>query len=207
MATTNSIALGKSKGSIGNVTLNRLKGQQIAKAKITSTTNVNSAGQVTSRSKMSNIVMAWQFLYLFMANAKALRKPTESVYNAFVRIFKTLTSAIIADSASMAAGLLAGVEAAAGNFIKVTGLTSVGAVVVVAFETGGLPFVINSYVSVIAFDSVAGNQTILSRVITEAEWNAGTLTTTQSTAGSDTMGGYIFNAGKKKCSNIVFASI
>lgn len=205
MAVFDSIALGKSKGSIGNVTTTRLKGQGVAKSKITQTTNVNSVGQVTSRGKMSNIVMAYQYLALFLVNAVALRKQTESVYNAFVRGFKTEISEAIADSKAAAAALLTGLAGLSGNFIKISDVLILNGVGTVSFDTGGLPWVSDAILRVITYSSNTGQSLVTSVAITEEQWNAGEVILANQLLNGDKSGAYIYSPLAKKCSNIIFA--
>lgn len=207
MAKFDSVLLGKSKGSVGNITTSRLKGQNIAKAKITSTTNVNSAGQQLSRGKMSNIVLAWQFLAIFMVSATALRKSTESVYNAFVRGFKSGISEVVAVSRPAAAALLSGVEGLAGNFITVLFTSYVDTTAIFSLNTGGLPYTADTYVRAIGFNSLTGEQKIIDRVITEVEWNAGSVSVLAMLDGADNVGVYIYNATTNKCSNVLFSIV
>ena len=207
MAIFDSILLGKSKGSVGNVTTSRLKGQNIAKAKITSTTNLNSPGQQISRVKMSNIVLAWQFLAIFMVNATALRKSTESVYNAFVRGFKSGISDILAASRPTAAALLGGVEGLAGNFITVGYTSYVGTTTIFALNTGGLPYVTGTFIRAIGFDSFSGDQKIIDRVVTEEEWINGSVSVLDMLHGADMVGVYVYGKIENKCSNVLFAYV
>lgn len=205
MAVFNSIALGKSRGSIGNVTTARLKGQGVAKSKITQTTNVNSVGQVTSRGKMSNIVMAYQYLALFLVNAVALRKQTESVYNAFVRGFKTEISEDIADSKAAAAALLTGLAGLSGNFITVSDVLILNGIGTVSLNPGGLPWVSDAILRVITYNSNTGQSLVTSVAVTESQWNAGEVVLTDQLLGGNKAGAYIYSPLEKKCSNILFA--
>lgn len=204
MAKFDSIVFGKSSGSIGNVTTARLKGQNIAKAKITQTTNVNSVGQVESRGKMSNIVLAWQFLSVFLVYISALRKPVESNYNAFVRGFKTLVSDVVVASRSAAAALLNGLDGLAGNFVTISSVAGAGASVTIALVTGGLPFSATTYVRVISYISATGESQIVNRLITEAEWLAGAIIVTGNLATATDCGAYLYDSLNKKCSNVFF---
>lgn len=207
MAIFDSILLGKSKGSVGNVTTSRLKGQNVAKAKITSTTNVNSAGQQLSRGKMSNIVLAWQFLAIFMVSATALRKSTESVYNAFVRGFKSGISEVLAASRPAAAALLAGVEGLVGNFISVAYTSYVDTTAIFALNTSGLPYVTGTFIRAIGFNSLTGEQKIIDRVVTEIEWNAGSVSVLDMLDSAYMVGVYVYGTIENKCSNVLFASV
>ncbi len=207
MAIFNSIALGKSSGSIGNVTTARLKGQGVAKSRITQTTNVNSPGQVESRGKMSNIVLAWQFLAIFLVSISALRKSTESNYNAFVRGFKSEINDVVAISRSLAAAMLSGLSGLAGNFITVVHVGFSTGTESLSFLTGGLPFSAGTMVRVIAFDAISGESTIVERAVTNVEWLAGELDVTSLLASCSHVGAYIFNTSDKKCSNIMISAI
>lgn len=206
MAKFDSVLLGKSTGSIGNVTTSRLKGQNIAKAKITATTNVNSAGQVESRSKMSNIVLAWQFLSIFLVNISALRKSTESNYNAFVRGFKSGISDVLATSRAAAAGMLDDVVGLLGNFVSVALDTYAGTTVTVELVTGGLAYSASTKIRVLSFIEASGEQKIVDRVVTEAEWLAGSIVVLANIASADHLGIYVYDDTTKKCSNVVFTA-
>jgi len=205
MAIFQSIVLGSSKGSVGNVTTTKLKGQNVAKAKITSTTNVKSPGQVESRGKMSNIVMAYQFLALFLVYATAWRKSTESVYNAFVRGFKTEISDVVAASAPLAAGLLAGLSGLAGNFVNVSALNLVTSNLTVTFETGGLPYVDGYSIVAITWDETTGEKQQAQRALTSVEWAAGSAVVAGMLEAAGHKGAYIYDSATKKCSNALFA--
>jgi len=204
MAIFDSILLGKSRGSVGNVTTARLKGQNVAKSKITSTTNVKSPSQVDSRNRMSNIVKAYQYLAIFLLYIVALRKPTESTYNAFVRGFKTGMGNTLTESKSEAASFLAGVVGLTGNFITFQNGAQVGENVTVDFATGGLPYVATNVVRIITFDGISGASVIVERTITEIEWNAGSAIIAGNLAGATNLGGYIYDLPSKKCSNVYF---
>jgi hypothetical protein len=87
MAIFNSIALGTGKKSIGNVTLLKLKGQNIAKAKITATTNRKTPAQVAQRNQLTNAVKTWPFMKAFMSLIISQKRSVESLYNVYVRLF------------------------------------------------------------------------------------------------------------------------
>jgi len=87
MAIFNSIALGRAKQSLGNVTTVVLKGQAIAKQKITSTTNRNTEGQVDQRNQLRNVVKVWPYFKAFLTQLKSQVRSTESIFNAYVRMF------------------------------------------------------------------------------------------------------------------------
>lgn len=202
MSKFSSIALGHSRGSIGNVTTNRLKGQQIAKAKIISTTNVSSVGQVASRGRMSNIVMAWQFLSVFLMFAKGWRKKTESVYNAFVRRYKSVMSDVVEDSRSMAATLLVAGQGIQGNYAMVDGMSGVAQATVVSFSTGGIPLAPGTHIRILGFNSVSGSNNIVDVPLTDAAWASGEYETDVLGADSDYRAAYIYTLDGKKCSNL-----
>ena len=103
MAIIQSILVGKGKGKIGNVVLSGLKGQTVAKQFNSSPSNPRTVAQTANRVKMTNAVLAWQFLANFMSNAKGLRKQLESVYNAFVRSIVNDMNTVIEVSRGVAA--------------------------------------------------------------------------------------------------------
>ena len=120
MAIIQSILVGKGKGKIGNVVLSNLKGQTVAKQLNSSPSNPRTVAQTANRVKMANAVLAWQFLSSFMSNAKGLRKPLESIYNAFVRTVVSDMSSVLAGSRALAAKNALGLNLFSGNWFKVS---------------------------------------------------------------------------------------
>jgi hypothetical protein len=207
MSKFNSVLIGSGSGSVGNVTLNKLRGQNIAKAKITTTTNVKSPGQVSSRGKMSNIVLAWQFLSIFMSLASALRKPTESIYNAFVRLFKTGISATIAATPIAAATLLGNVISAARNYATVSSITYGTGAYSVVFDSKQLPFDDHTYVQLIGWNDSTKVSVILNKALVEQDWTEGSVSITSAVTGMTHVGCYLYNNTDKKCSEVYFHSL
>lgn len=90
MAKVNSVAIGKAKGSIGNVTFRTLKGQVIASQKQESKKGtLGTFSQVQRRVHWSNLVNAYRMLNNVaqggMQDAFPMRAKVESAYNAFMR--------------------------------------------------------------------------------------------------------------------------
>lgn len=202
MAIINSIVMGKSRGKIGNVVTCNLKGQVVAKSRNYAPANPKTTLQTNSRAKMSNAVMAWQFLVTFMANAFAIRKPLESTYNAFVRLSKNLFSDAIADSGALALAAMSSFTFGLGNFVSIVSGSLLGTTATITFETGGIPFVTGSKVRNISFIPATGQNVIVDRAITEAEWLAGQLSLTGCLTGSEMMFTYIYETASNKISNI-----
>ena len=207
MAIFNSIVIGKASGKIGNVVLCSLKGQNVAKSRNYSPTNPRTVLQTNSRGKMSNAVLAWQFLSLFLVNINALRKSTESNYNAFIRLSKNLFSGTVANSGCDAAAMLADLSVGISSFVLISDLTYAIDSVTATFSTGGLPFIAGSRLHYIGFNNTSGANVIIDHVITEAEWNLGIITFAFSRIGFDTIAAYVYNNQANKCSNILFAEV
>lgn len=204
MAIINSIVMGKSRGKIGNVVTCTLKGQVVAKSRNYAPSNPKTTLQTNSRAKMSNAVMAWQFLVTFMAYAFAIRKPLESTYNAFVRLTKNYFSDVIAASGAVAMLDFGGQEIGLGNYSIIGETSLVGTNLTVPFETGGVPFIQGSKVRNITFISATGQNVIVDRAVTEIEWNAGSLVLAGCLAASDVSLTYIYETLNNKISNIKF---
>lgn len=91
MAKFDSIALGKSTGSLGNVTLRHVNGENIASQKISKgTQKVGTRAQVLRRCRLSNLVTAYQKLNALgdgngMAQSFPNRPRFQSNFNAFVK--------------------------------------------------------------------------------------------------------------------------
>lgn len=205
MAIINSVALGKSRGKIGNIVTATLKGQVIAKERNYSPANPKTELQVNSRGKMSNAVLAWQFLALFFSMAMALRKSTESTYNAFVRYAKNFFPAAIAASRPQAAYLLAGVELFSGNWIVATLNAIAPGEGYVLLNTGGLPFNALSRARVIEFDQVSGTNFISDVAITEAYWNAGQVPYASDSVDATTVYAFVYTSDGSKISSFASA--
>lgn len=203
MAIINSIVMGKSRGKIGNVVTCTLKGQVVAKSRNYAPANPKTTLQTNSRAKMSNAVMAWQFLVTFMDNAFAIRKPLESTYNAFVRLTKNAFSDTIAESGSLALLAMSSRSIGLGNFATIGSVSLVGTSATIPFETGGIPFIAGTKVRIITFISTTGQNIIVDRAVTAAEWLAGTLAVTGCLAGSDVSFSYIYEPTSNKISNIL----
>jgi len=206
MAINNSVALGKTKGSIGNVTFARLKGQQISKSKIEAKGAILPANQSPAQIRMKNVVMAYQVIAMFLQFATGLRKSTESVFNAFVRIFKSSCSAVLSTSGWSALLELGGKAISSGNFIQANELTRTDPNITVRLITGGTAFLTNSYVAVMKVISATGANVSVQHLITEAEWNAGQIVIALVQAASDFSIIYAYNVPLKKCSEPVITT-
>ena len=173
MAIIDSVLVGKGRGKIGNVVLQGIKGQTVAKQLNPAPANPRTTAQTESRNQMANTVLAWQFLSVFFAFAGALRKPLESTYNAFVRLFKNSAVSGSLPCRATAAQSALNSYLFAGNWIQITSLTDGGSVTDVAFNTGGLPFIAGSKLRVIGIDTSEQAFTIGETALTEAMWTAG----------------------------------
>lgn len=202
MAIFQSIALGKSRGSLGNVTTARVKGQNVAKEKIVSTTNVKSPAQVASRGKMSNAVLAYQYLAVFLSQAFALRKSTESIFNAFVRLTKNIYSDIVSDFSWAAANMIAGEETIGGNWFKIIAIVNGGGNTTVNFETAGLSYPVGARLRIIQFSPASGQFDIQEMDVTSDDWVAGGVVFPQVAIVDSDFYAYIYSADKKKITGI-----
>ena len=204
MSIINSIVVGKAKGKVGNVVLVNLKGQQVMKSLNTSPANPKTPLQVASRSKMSNAVLAWQFLAVYLQYMSPLRKSTESTYNAFVRLSKSSFDAEVASSPSKAAQMLNDLNIGAGNFISATTATYLSGSIACLMNTGGLPFMVGTICRLISYDVYSGENFILEKNVTEAEWLASVCTIVTAKENLGYSSTYFYNVSERKCSNISF---
>ena len=173
MAIIDSVLVGKGRGKIGNVVLQGIKGQTVAKQLNPAPSNPRTVLQTESRVRMANTVAAWQFLSVFFAFAGALRKPLESVYNAFVRIYKNKAGAGQVFSRVLNAMQLLGGFQFAGNWVSITSIVLGVGTTKVNFTTGGLPFVQASTLRMIGIDLEGQAFTIAEHVLDSNAWNAG----------------------------------
>ena len=207
MAIFNSIALGKTKGSIGNITTTTLKGQSVAKQRNFNPANPRTVDQVNSRGKMSNAVKAWQFAAIFFSLIDALRKPLESNYNAFVRLTKTAFTDTVQSSGALALSFLEGALTFVGNFISVTTVLPAEASVTVSFNTNGLAYDASAHVRILSWDQLTSKNIIVDRVISAPEWAAGSAVVLADMVTVSHGSAYIYTADKAKCSNFIIAAV
>lgn len=203
MAIIQSILVGKGKGKIGNVVLSGLKGQTVAKQLNSSPSNPRTVAQTENRVKMANAVLAWQFLAMFFNYAKGLRKPLESVYNAFVRTVVSDMETTLAASRANAASFALGLDSFSGNWFAIENETVSTSELVASFNPSGLAWA-NSYRVVFMYYSTgSGIQKVIERALTEAEFNAGEVSqSTVDVAGVEVTSLYIYDSATSKITNI-----
>lgn len=205
MAIIQSILVGKGKGKIGNVVLSNLKGQTVAKQLNSNPSNPRTVAQTANRVKMANAVLAWQFLSDFMSNAKGLRKPLESVYNAFVRGVVNNMGSVLAGSRALAAKSALELEKFSGNWFKVSIIGVANGTITVSFSSAGAVWSPSLRACGIVFDSDTNSQTVVDRSIGEVEFNAGTFDLFCGNIALDDLAAvYLYDSASSKITNISF---
>ena len=199
--------MGKSKGKIGNVVTATLKGQVIAKSRNFSPANPKTTLQTNSRGKMSNAVMAWQFLSTFLVFIAPFRKSTESTYNAFIRLTKNSFSNVIALSRALAVTQLSGLNFGSSNYPTMSSAVSNFDSVSCAWLTNGVPFEQGMTLRVININSLLGENVIAEHQLTTVEFDLLSLQVDCVQSTSDFASAYIYNESNNKCSNVVFSVI
>lgn len=202
MAIIDSVLVGKGRGKVGNVVLQGIKGQTVAKQLNPAPANPRTVSQTDSRNRMTNTVMAWQFLSVFFAYAGALRKPLESTYNAFVRLFKNSANVILSPTRVSAALNALSSYLFVGNWIYIAGISVESGNSVIAFNTGGLQFVEGSKVRVIGLDLDGQAFTIQEVALTNSMWNAGSATSTLSINDYSAVAAYVYTPDQSKISSL-----
>lgn len=207
MAIIQSILVGKGKGKIGNVVLSNLKGQTVAKQLNSSPSNPRTVAQTDNRVKMANAVLAWQFLSQFFEPAKGLRKPLESVYNAFVRTVKNGLSDILYSSRLLAAQAALSGDWFVGNWFTISvGELSTDALAL-EVSASGIAHSDNMHVRCIVSDNIAHEQRVVDRAVTLAEFTAGTITVEFAALANVSFGAaYIYDSASSKITNVTFES-
>ena len=203
MAIIQSILVGKGKGKIGNVVLSGLKGQTVAKQLNSSPSNPRTVAQTANRVKMANAVLAWQFLSQYFNYAKGLRKPLESVYNAFVRGIISVMLSVLETSRANAAMSALRLSAFSGNWFTIQNDTVDRDVLVASFNPSGLVWAPSYRVVFMYFNVDSGLQKVIERALTEAEFNAGEVSqTTDDIADIHMNSLYIYDNATSKITNI-----
>ena len=205
MAIIQSILVGKGKGKIGNVVLSGLKGQTVAKQLNSSPSNPRTVAQTANRVKMANAVLAWQFLAQFFSYAKGLRKPLESVYNAFIRGVVRDMSLGLETSRASAAGYALSLGNFSGNWFGVEIGTGVAGALEAEFNASGVSWSPSYRVACINFDSATGEQRVIERALTEAEFNAELVSFPVAEIGTLVLCSlYIYDSASSKITNIAY---
>lgn len=208
MAIIQSILVGKGKGKIGNVVLSNLKGQTVAKQLNSSPSNPRTVAQTANRVKMANAVLAWQFLSSFMSNAKGLRKPLESIYNAFVRTVVSDMSSVLAGSRALAAKYALELKLFSGNWFTVSISSVANNAINISFSSDGAVWSPSSRARGIVFDPDTNIQVVIDRSISEVEFNAGTIVLQSSVSiPEDSAAVYLYDSATSKTTNIAFKLI
>lgn len=203
MAIIQSILVGKGKGKIGNVVLSGLKGQTVAKQLNSSPSNPRTVAQTANRVKMANAVLAWQFLANFMGYAKGLRKPLESVYNAFVRGVVQDMATLLETSRALAAAAALRLGSFSGNWFTIENVSTTNAALKAEFNTSGIAWASTYRIVFMYFSYGSGLQKVVERALTEAEFNAGKVShTTTDVADVEMTSLYIYDSATSKITNI-----
>lgn len=203
MAIIQSILVGKGKGKIGNVVLSGLKGQTVAKQLNSSPSNPRTVAQTDNRIKMANAVLAWQFLSLFFASAKGLRKPLESVYNAFVRIVKSSMRGEL-ESSRITAGVWALAQNVfLGNWFTVSIAGHDKERITLSLTNSGIAWLPSYRACAMLVDNVTKQQMVVEVSVTEEDFNAGeVIILFPDLVGEDVAAAYIFDSASSKITNI-----
>lgn len=202
MAVVNSIMGGKSTGKIGNAVFSVINGQTVSKQLNLHPRNPQTVAQTANRLQMKNAVLVYQLLSTFLAYFKAPKKSVESIYNAFVRLFKAgfANDALYATVADKVSGMIAAMGLYLGNFVTITGFDPANPANL-SFTTGGLPYPVNAYARYWNY-AVDGTVTVGSVAITEAQWNAGAVPIPDLVAAENEFLFYIYTSDGTKNSNI-----
>lgn len=205
MAILKSLIFDGSKGSIGNVTLAVLKGQTIAKQKIANPTPSATSGQVDSRGRMSNAVMAWQFLAIFFLFFIGEKKQTESIYNSFIRLTKSLFSPDVAATPVLAINMLIGSSIGLPKLCEIISSSIDGDDIVVSFATGGLVKPIDAKLRMIAIKESTSANVITEMGISDEAWAEGSLTIPNLALNYDLTAIYMYSLINRNNSNCRFS--
>lgn len=208
MAIIQSILVGKGKGKIGNVVLSGLKGQTVAKQLNSSPLNPRTVAQTSNRVKMANAVLAWQYLASFFSAAKALRKPLESTYNAFIRSVKAGMSSAPSETRVQAAKSALSHEAIAGNWFPISLSDLNQDSLTVTLSASGVAHSESMRVRGILLSETSGEQSIVDRAVALAEFTAGSFSLQLSAIDApECVGIYIYDSAGSKITNVAFSWI
>ena len=203
MAIIQSILVGKGKGKIGNVVLSGLKGQTVAKQLNSSPSNPRTVAQTVNRVQMANAVLAWQFLSLFFASAKGLRKPLESTYNAFVRTVKGSMRSVLDASRKIAGVWVLEQNLFPGNWFNINLESNGNDKITLSLLNSGVQWLPSYHVCVLTVDNASESQNVIDVPVSESDFNSGVITVNISGMHpTNTVGAYVYDSASSKITNI-----
>lgn len=202
MAIINSVLAGKAKGKIGNIVLATVKGQTTAREYNPNPTYSDSAGQTLQRGRLRNAVMAWQFLNIFLQHAKPLAKSTESVYNAFIRLIVNLLPEIAYTTRAEAGAQALAELQFSGNYVTADSPIVAGLDITVNFSTNYFPWSAGIKMYILNYESVTGYRYLKAVNVSEAQWAAGSVLSSDASFVASSVSAYIVSADGSKMSNI-----
>jgi hypothetical protein len=125
MAQYNSVLLGKSIGSVGNLTTTSIKGQKILKQKIPKRNFVPSQAQTAQRIKLMNSAAAYTTISVPFQYAGNMKLIHESYPNEFSRLFTPyLSSTLYASNNSWVVDLANKPQIYLGNYVTIHSLSN-----------------------------------------------------------------------------------
>lgn len=118
MAIVSSTAIGKAKGSIGNVVFSTQKGRTIARERNYSPANPNTEAQQVQRTKMADVVAAFKLIGKPASAGFTVGSKVSSTYNRFVTANIAGISEVLTDSVYGALVPYRGLVVANGSLVK-----------------------------------------------------------------------------------------
>ena len=119
MAIVNSIAIGKSSGSLGNIVFQVVQGRTVARQKNTSISTPQTPAQVAIHNQFLNCILAYKFMKSFIEPMRKMRRKGENLFNLYMRLTAGLWSSELAINSSFACAMLKNKSIGATNVINI----------------------------------------------------------------------------------------
>jgi len=207
MAIYNSIALGKAKGSIGNLTLSVLNTQAIVKAKKEKTGKIIPGFYSSANYRLLNAVKLYQLMALYLSNFYADKKRPESRANLFIRLIISFMPTIQVDSIATIFSYLSNNFLSHSRFFGYFMPNYDVGEILIQHNMANQQYIPLSTCRVFFLDSVTTLWSYVEHVITEAEWNNNSFLVDLGTDTATDSSIYIYCLKGKLSSPIYFTSI
>lgn len=202
MAIIDSIALGKSKGSIGNVTFYQLNGQTVARYRNTSPRDPKTPAQLAQRQGISNTTSAFSLMKEWAKGLIAIKVGKQTYYNRFTSIMITQFSRLsYATPLDVIKGTV-GVGAGVGNSIYLLRPELVGSLIKIVIDKNNQAYKAGWVVNFGLIDESENAFNSISKSLTLTDWNNGFIEFDVIGSLNYKTFAYAYNLAEKKLSDI-----
>lgn len=171
MAIVDSIALGKSKGSIGNVTFYQLNGQTIARYRNTAPADPKTPAQLNQRTGMKNTVSAFSLMKEWAKGLISIKVGKQTYYNRYTSLMINVFNRVDYPTPLDVIKGTTSNGVATGNSIYLLRPKLEGTVIRIGIDVNGNIFKSGYIVNLGLIDTTENAFDLISKPITLTDWN------------------------------------